>query len=516
MKPVRFRRCERHASSMTPRERPGEPVGRQRHRTGGRLLLGGLLLSLALAGGGGLASPASERSSVQPLKTSGAVEPSAPGGGNDSSSGSAVKADASGAGSSTTIPLPEADRSASAPAPTPAGWPSLAELLALPGWMNLTLTLNAAPIANPIGGLSSAANWMQQNELNLAVGSGLASEPSRWRHELDHWQARLRLDAYNGDPNFGSAIGSRFAPQSIAYPAGVYLSNVSLQRNSRDQSLLISAGYQSIDQDFLVMEAYTSYLYSGFNDTLNLTLPGLPITPYAAPSLVLRWRSPGFGSWSVGAYWLSEESELAGLLGAPTVPLPDLWGSLQVLQWDLPLWSQAAWLRAPVQLADGSTVARRLPTPLLQLGTIRSNTRFRSASESPTGRAALLNHVVFAALTLPAQLPLGLDNRFWGALQWGLNPDQNSTPLFLAGGWQCQGLLPGRPLDVISLGVGRTAFSPQLLPQLSWAGAVELNYSVQLNTRLSLQPVVQWLLRPSGDGRGAAIITTSLQLNLRL
>jgi porin len=161
-------------------------------------------------------------------------------------------------------------------------------------------------------------------------------------------------------------------------------------------------------------------------------------------------------------------------------------------------------------------VQRQLAAPLLQLGAFRSSTTFLSASDSPTGRAALLNHVVFGAFTLPAPLPLGLDNRVWGTLQWGLNPAQNITPLFLAGGWQCQGVFPGRPLDVLSLGVGRTAFSPQLLPQLSWAGAVELNYSFQLNDRLSLQPVVQWLLRPSGDGTVPAILTTALQLNLRL
>ena len=69
---------------------------------------------------------------------------------------------------------------------------------------------------------------------------------------------------------------------------------------------------------------------------------------------------------------------------------------------------------------------------------------------------------------------------------------------------------------MLSLGVGRTAFSPQLLPQLNWAGAVELNYSFQINNRLSLQPVVQWLLRPSGEGTVPAILTTALQLNLSL
>ena len=418
------------------------------------------------------------------------------------------------AGAEQRTPVPTG--SATAASPSSGDWPTLSQMLALPAWLRLTLTVNAAPIANPIGGLSAAANWMQQNELTLTAGSGLGLDPSRWRGELDHWQARVRLDLYNGQPTFGSAIGSVFAPQTMAYPAGLYLSDVSVSRSNRDQSLQISAGYRSIDQDFLVTPAFNAYLYSGFNDTLNLTLPGLPITPFAAPSLLLRWRSPGFGRWSLGAYWLDQETELAGLFGAPPALSQDLRGDLQVLQWDLPLWNRDTTLQRALTLSDGETVARQLPAPLLQIGAFRNRSRFFAPADSPTGRSTLLNHVVYGALTLPARLPLGLDNRFWGTLQMGLNPSQNITPLFLAGGWQCQGPFPGRPLDVLSLGVGRTGFSPQLLPQLSWAGAVELNYTVQLNQRLSLQPVIQWILRPSGDGSVPAIVTTALQLNLSL
>lgn len=398
--------------------------------------------------------------------------------------------------------------------PSLPSWPSLTELLQLPSWLNLTLTINAAPIANPLGGLSAAANWMQQNELTVTAGSGLGLEPSRWRGELDHWQARLRLDVSNGQPTFASTIGSLFAPQTMAYTPGLYLSGLSVRRSSRDQSLQISAGYQSLDQDFLVAPAFTAYLYSGFNDTLNLTLPGLPITPFAAPSLVLNWRSPGFGRWSLGAYWLDQETELAGLFGAPSALSQDLRGNLQVLQWDRPLWTGDTTLQRPITLDSGATVKRQLPTPLLQIGAFRSHSRFFAPADSPTGRSTLVNHVAYGSLTLPARLPLGLDNRVWGTVQWGLNPSQNITPMFLAGGWQCQGLVPGRPLDVLSLGVGRTAFSPQLLPQRSWAGAVELNYTLQINNRLSLQPVLQWILRPSGDGSVPAIVTTALQLNL--
>ena len=477
-------------------------------------------LLLALLPGGAISSPTFARTPASPLAAPEAGQPEQP-------AGTAALAHA-GDGAETAGPEMLATEPGSIPGASPVthpealsnsplpSWPSLAELLQLPPWLNLTLTINAAPIANPLGGLSAAANWMQQNELTLTAGSGLGLAPSRWRGELDHWQARLRLNLYNGQPTFGSAIGSLFEPQAVAYDPGAYLSDVSVSRSSRDLSLQISAGYQSIDQDFLVTPAFTAYLYSGFNDTLNLTIPGLPITPFAAPSLVLQWRRPGLGTWKVGAYWLDQETELAGLFGAPPALSQDLRGNLQVLQWDLPLWSGDTALQRPITLSGGETVERQLPAPLLQLGAFRNHSRFFASADSPTGRSTLLNHVAYGSLTLPARLPLGLDNRVWGLVQWGLNPSQNTTPLFLAGGWQCQGLFPGRPLDVLSLGVGRTGFSSQLLPQLSWAGAVELNYTVQISDRLSLQPVLQWILRPSGDSSVPAIVTAGLQLNLSL
>lgn len=478
-----------------------------------RLLAGGLFLLPSMASPGQVlaAEPA-------PAATTEAAQPPNPPGGIATPDGSGREAIAS-----PTAPMPAEASGAGGPptaaaAPAAAAtpdWPSLGQLLALPDWLNLTLTLNAAPMANPVGGLSSAANWMQQNQLMLTAGTGLALDPSRWRGELDHWQLWSRLDLYNGKATYSSTIGSLFAPQTMAYSPGAYLSGLGVRRSSRDQAFSISGGYLSVDQDFLVAPPYESYLYAGFNDTLNLTLPGLPITPYAAPAVVLRWNTPGFGSWRIGNYWLIQETELAGLFGAPSALSRDLNGSMQVLQWDLPL-SRPGAFDAPLALRGGGSAARQLPDPLLQLGALRTDVTFITPLDSPTGRNPLRNHVAYSSLTLPASLPLGLDNRFWGTLQWGLNPSQNVTPLFLAGGWQCQGPFPGRPLDVLSLGIGRTAFSPQLEPELNWAGAVELNYTIQINNRLSLQPVLQWILRPSGEGTVPAIVTTGLQLNLSL
>ncbi|MFM7314129.1 MAG: hypothetical protein ACKO0M_13345, partial [Cyanobium sp.] len=133
-------------------------------------------------------------------------------------------------------------------------WPELDQRLALPPWLSLQLQATAAPIANPIGGLRSAAGWMQQIELDLSAGSGLSKTPGSpepWR-EVDHWQADLRLDLYNGSPGYGTSIGSVIAPQTIDDPTGLWLSGASLTRRSQDDRLRLTAGLLSMDQDFVV------------------------------------------------------------------------------------------------------------------------------------------------------------------------------------------------------------------------------------------------------------------------
>lgn len=378
--------------------------------------------------------------------------------------------------------------------------------------------MTAAPIVNPSGGLTTAAAWMQQNELRLTSGSGLGRDPSRWR-EIDHWQAHARLDLYNGQPGFGSRIGSVIAPQTIAYPPGLWFSGASLSRRNRDDSLRLSAGLLSLDQDFVVAPAYNAYLFSSINDSLNLNILGLPLSPFTTPGLTLRWRSGAFGEWRLGAYRLDPEIQLASLFGVDT-GLPTVKGTLEILEWS----TAPARIRdrdaGPLKLSGDATTERLLPPPLLQLGTFRSRVKANGLSPwittatAASGASLARNRVAYGALTLPVSLPLGRDNRVWGAAQVGFDPASNPTPVFLAGGWLCQGPLRQRPRDVLALGFARTGFSAALLPDLSWQAVVELNYTARINANLSLQPLLHWILNPAGDGRVPAILTTGVQLTL--
>jgi len=120
--------------------------------------------------------------------------------------------------------------------------------------------------------------------------------------------------------------------------------------------------------------------------------------------------------------------------------------------------------------------------------------------------------MLFGSLTLAPQLPIGLDNRIWLGFNGGNEVGGNPVMLFGSGGWLCQGLIAGRPFDVLALGFGRSSFNQQLLAGLRPQSLVELNYSFNLNSSLSIQPVLQWIQAPASVG---SILALALQVQLQ-
>jgi len=368
--------------------------------------------------------------------------------------------------------------------------------------------LQAQPLANPSGGLQQSASWMQQLILDLELGTGLKKPPAEWR-EGDHWHGHLELTLVSGQPNWWQRIGAAVPLQATASANGLWLSEASVERRPGTGSLGLKVGVFSLDPDWVTAPVLNAYVHSALDDALNLNVNGVPLNPAVAPGVQLRW-TPGtkgeWGSWQLGGFWLDPVNELAGLFGV-NPGLPAAQGSAQLLQWRyerLPGWQQAN-----TQLVHaGGPVPRQLPPPLLQLGGLRV-----SPSQDPRSTAALTGTV-----TLAAPLPVGLDNRLWLGVNAGQERSDNAVPLFLSGGWLNQGLLPGRPRDVLAIAYGHSRLNPQLWSagnrQNSPHEAVlEVNYSWQVNQRLSLQPVLQLILHP--DGRNASpILATGLGLNL--
>jgi porin len=338
---------------------------------------------------------------------------------------------------------------------------------------------------------------MQQLTLDLRLGEDGQTPAGAWR-------GHLQLSLFSGQPDLSEEIGAAFPLQSTAYATGLWLTEASVERRPGAGRVGLKAGLFSINPDFVAAPVLAAYVHSALNDTLNLSVGGLPINPAIAPGLRLSWTpapAERWGSWQLGGFWLEPIDELAGLFGVnPDLPAAE--GGAVLLQW--------RYARLPGHTLAGTPLAgphgpvpRRLPPPLLQLGG-GAVLRGEGSSGALTG-----------LLTTAAPLPLGFDNRLWLGVNAGQERSDNPVPLFLAGGWLSQGPLPGRPQDVLALAGGFSRLNPQLVHGRNPHEAVlELNYSWRLNQQLSLQPVLQLILSP--DGRNAApILATGLGLNLR-
>lgn len=382
--------------------------------------------------------------------------------------------------------------------------PDLNGLLHLPDWLDLQLQLQAQPLANPVGGDRGGASWMQQLSLDVVAGPGLAKPIEQWG-EADHWHGHGQLMLFSGNPTWNERIGAAFALQSTAHPTGLWLTEASIERKAGAGQLGIKAGVFSLNPGFVEAPVLNAYVHSALNDTLNLNVSGLPINPFSAPGIQLQWQpdpSGRWGEWRYGAFLLDPEFNLAALFGV-NPDLPPLNGYTQLLQWSYNRLPGAEALQQPIRHGD-QRIARQLPPPLLQIGGGYLDNRSNNQ----------LNTAIAATLTLEAPLPLGLDNRLWLGVNAGLEWDTNPVPLFLAGGWLSQGIIQGRPLDVLALGVGGSRFSPSLFPGQGSETVLELNYSWLVSANFSLQPVLQLILNPEGSSADP-ILALGLGLTLQ-
>ena len=386
---------------------------------------------------------------------------------------------------------------------------TLQNLLHLPAWMAVNLDVTAEPMGgvNPTTNAAGAASWIQQVAVSAELSRGLARAPEQWQ-EFDHWSLALQLTSFNGNPNLNAELGTTFPLQTAAHAVGLWLTEASLQRSNRSGDLKFKGGLLPINPSFVENGSLDGYIHSALNNTLNLLIPGVPINPFVAPGAEVHWKNTVSSELRLGSYWLTPETALASMFGVNPVQ-PDVQGSLQIVQWNLTDLPGSAAMAQPITSANGP-IERQLPAPLLQIGAF---TTTASSSLLP----AATNIGAYGTLNLPLPVPIGLDNRVWMGVSNGFNANANPFPLFVAGGWQSQGVVPGRPLDVLSLGFGRTSFSPH--PQLaagSYEAVLELNYAINLSTQLTLQPVIQWIPNAGGGNTGANAYAGGIQLSLSL
>ena len=93
----------------------------------------------------------------------------------------------------------------------------------------------------------------------------------------------------------------------------------------------------------------------------------------------------------------------------------------------------------------------------------------------------------------------------WAFAQYGWSPeDRNVANHYIGFGLVYPGLLQCRDDDVLGAGVAHVIFSDRLA-DATYETAIELFYKAQLSPYVMLQPDLQFIANPGGDGRDAFV-----------
>ena len=378
-----------------------------------------------------------------------------------------------------------------------------------PRWIDFNLDFIAQPVVGVGGGIEpSSSSWMQQVAAGLTLGTGLYKNRNSWTG-LDHWQIQLELSQFAGNPNLNEQLGTEYPLQSLVTPTGMWITQASLERIEGNKKIdwSMNAGVIAVGNNLMEIPALDYYTNYTLDTPYNLSVIGYPIMPLSAPGAQIGIHHKQLGSLDYAYYSLNKTHQIAAALGV-TPLTPKLEGSLQIFQWSMnPL--------ANSKQTKTEEEALNMPDPLIQLGGYISSTNLDVNSNKNLGEGT--NRGIYATVTWPLpQLPIGEDNRIWISSSLSLDPDNNPLTSYTAAGLLSQGIIPGRPQDVLALGLNRNGFSRSIAPNQSYEGVVELNYKIQISDRLQIQPLMQWIINPSGEGSRQTIWATGAQINLSI
>ena len=403
--------------------------------------------------------------------------------------------------------------------------PWLREWLDLPDWVQFSINYTTEINANPLGGDQQTGTYTHNLAINSAFSSGFGKDESVW-DELDHWTLAVTASQRSGT-SLSHKIPNQLAVQQIyGYGQTFRLAGLWLERNQSDDGLLkLKLGKFATFDDFASSPLYCYYTNNGFCGQ-NWGIPNsLPVLAYPSNQygLVFHLGSADGPRVRSGTYQINPDGAEPGYHGADFSIQPGD-GLAQFVQLDVPFSPPAPLPARRLESGAIELVAEEerelnyvsgLPQAGLQLGGWVGLWEFPELSGG--GTTSQNNKGLYGLVSVPANAGgLALDGRLWINATYGLTQSVQAVPNTLAGGWIGKGVFRRRPHDALVVGVTNANWSRDIVDGPIWETALELGYQVSLGGNSSIQPSVQYIFNPMGQGKVDDPLVLGLQVSLTL
>ncbi len=362
-------------------------------------------------------------------------------------------------------------------------------------WASYTADL----LGNPSGGRGLAFRYAKGLEIGL-------------KFDLERIMNRkgLLLEVsgdYRGGHDLSRDIGNAFAPAQIfsierRFGDGtVRLYRFSLEKLLLDDRLSLLAGRIGMGDDFLTSELYSNFVQAAFNSNpagVVVNLPSFSVGPVS--------------TWGGRVRYEGENWTLKGGISYAD----DTLGEDDKHGVDFSIRSDKGFIPI-IQLGykhNQEKNATELPGNYSMAFYYDSN-RFENLGDPAKSRYGNYGFYFHADQMVYAEPGTSLAQGLTSFLATTVMPltDINSFPYFVMGGMVYKGLFPKRDNDTTTFGVAYGQYSDQL--DKTYEVAIELTHEFQVTSWLSLQPDVQYILRPGGTGNIPDAWVLGLELELK-
>ena len=332
-------------------------------------------------------------------------------------------------------------------------------------------------LANTQGGLQRKDTYLSNLDLTLTVDT---AQLGLWEHGTFF---AYMIDSSGGDKISGSIVGDTQGLDNIEAPRTTRLYEMWYEHSFLDETLAVLIGFHDYNSEFDVTEYGGLYLNSSFGISVDISGAGRPsIFPLTAVALRVKVTP-------------NDHLELLFAVYDGDPGDPDI--SEHFPRSDLDA-DGGAFIASEVDFYFSEDV---LPG-VVKLGVWHNTGEFDDIVDTdPAGDAIKRNgntggYLVIDKMLFREEGSQGLG----GFLQFGANKTSiNEVNVYVGGGLNYHGLIPGRDEDDIGIAVA-SAFINEEISSTSTRDdheiTIEATYSAQVNDHIRIQPDLQYIINP--------------------